>query len=106
MKLDPNQLIRVYGQKCKFHIATENMKDGCTTDGQLMPWQGDPEVMIDRFDVRAHLDYIPEPDKTDEDESTEIKSPTEEKFLRKCAYESERRTVSETIGFRRSPGKI
>lgn len=25
-----------------------------------MPWQGDPSNMIDRFDVRAHLDCIPE----------------------------------------------
>ena len=25
-----------------------------------MPWQGNKENMIDRFDVRAHLDYIPE----------------------------------------------
>ena len=25
-----------------------------------MPWQGDSEVLIDRFDGRAHLDYIPE----------------------------------------------
>lgn len=25
-----------------------------------MPWQGNASVMIDRFDVRAHLDYIPE----------------------------------------------
>lgn len=25
-----------------------------------MPWQGRPDVLIDRFDVRAHLDYIPE----------------------------------------------
>lgn len=25
-----------------------------------MPWQGDINNMIDRFDVRAHLDYIPE----------------------------------------------
>lgn len=24
-----------------------------------MPWQGDANNMIDRFDVRAHLDYIP-----------------------------------------------
>ncbi|XP_029475870.1 CLK4-associating serine/arginine rich protein isoform X2 [Rhinatrema bivittatum] len=27
---------------------------------KLMPWQGDANNMIDRFDVRAHLDYIPE----------------------------------------------
>ncbi len=25
-----------------------------------MPWQGDTSNMIDRFDARAHLDYIPE----------------------------------------------
>lgn len=25
-----------------------------------MPWQGDEENLIDRFDVRAHLDCIPE----------------------------------------------
>lgn len=25
-----------------------------------MPWQGDINNMIDRFDVRAHLDIIPE----------------------------------------------
>lgn len=25
-----------------------------------MPWQGNKDIMIDRFDVRAHLDFIPE----------------------------------------------
>ena len=25
-----------------------------------MPWQGNTTILIDRFDVRAHLDYIPE----------------------------------------------
>ncbi len=25
-----------------------------------MPWQGNADNMIDRFDVRAHLDIIPE----------------------------------------------
>ena len=25
-----------------------------------MPWQGNADILIDRFDVRAHLDYIPE----------------------------------------------
>lgn len=25
-----------------------------------MPWQGNSNNMIDRFDVRAHLDFIPE----------------------------------------------
>lgn len=26
-----------------------------------MPWQGNEDNLIDRFDVRAHLDWIPEP---------------------------------------------
>lgn len=25
-----------------------------------VPWQNDPNLIIDRFDVRAHLDTIPE----------------------------------------------
>ena len=29
------------------------------TFGLRMPWQGDTNNMIDRFDVRAHLDHIP-----------------------------------------------
>lgn len=24
----------------------------------MMPWQGHPDILIDRFDVRAHLDTI------------------------------------------------
>ena len=27
---------------------------------QRMPWQGNANILIDRFDVRAHLDYIPD----------------------------------------------
>ena len=39
-----------------------------------MPWQGDSSVTIDRFDGRAHLDFIadykPAPDAADNDEAT------------------------------------
>ena len=35
-----------------------------------MPWQGQQGVLIDRFDVRAHLDYIaPRPKREDSDSS-------------------------------------
>ena len=35
-----------------------------------MPWQGQPDILIDRFDVRAHLDYSPpRPKKEDSDSS-------------------------------------
>ena len=30
-----------------------------------MPWSGDPDVMISRFDVRAHLDTLPSVRKED-----------------------------------------
>lgn len=33
-----------------------------------MPWQGNEEIMIDRFDARAHLDFIRELKKDNEDE--------------------------------------
>lgn len=34
-----------------------------------MSWQGNHDIMVDRFDVRAHLDYIPEiKSKQDEEE--------------------------------------
>jgi arginine/serine-rich splicing factor 16 len=40
-----------------------------------MPWQGHPDVLIDRFDVRAHLDYIP-------DNSPHTESATNEELSR------------------------
>lgn len=37
----------------------------------MMPWQGQPDNLIDRFDVRAHLDYIPPVKKEEESELTQ-----------------------------------
>lgn len=48
-----------------------------------MPWQGDTNNMIDRFDVRAHLDFIPEvknPDIPPEDLSTEERQWNYERY--------------------------
>lgn len=46
-----------------------------------MPWQGHADNLIDRFDVRAHLDYIPPLNK-----STEPEELNQEE--RQCNYES------------------
>lgn len=46
-----------------------------------MPWQGHADNLIDRFDVRAHLDYIPPVTK-----STEPPELSQEE--RQCNYES------------------
>ncbi len=45
-----------------------------------MPWQGDREVIIDRFDGRAHLDFIGEykPDKTAPPLDPDAVAPTKE----------------------------
>ncbi|XP_028407229.1 CLK4-associating serine/arginine rich protein-like [Dendronephthya gigantea] len=56
MKTDPTTFLRIQGSNCKIHIEHQN-----SDNINMMPWQGDKNVMIDRFDVRAHLDYIPEP---------------------------------------------
>lgn len=47
-----------------------------------VPWQGQQDNLIDRFDVRAHLDYIPAIPKVNEAESSE--TSVEE---RQCNYE-------------------
>lgn len=48
-----------------------------------MPWQGQTDTIIDRFDVRAHLDYIPPLVKTNENEDINQEE-------RHCNYESYR----------------
>ena len=48
-----------------------------------MPWQGNADILIDRFDVRAHLDYIPEV-QNDENTYPEVSTTTilkKEKYL-------------------------
>ena len=48
---------------------------------KMTPWQGNSEILIDRFDVRAHLDYIPDI-KNDADSF-----PEEAKDMRPLNYE-------------------
>lgn len=98
----------------------------------MMPWQGQQDNLIDRFDVRAHLDYILEIKK---DETTELSQEerqlnyeryriiaqnsflgiTEEKFLKQLHLEEqfgyteskakrEQKTGGATIGFNYEDG--
>lgn len=48
-----------------------------------MQWQGQADNLIDRFDVRAHLDYIPPVQKSKEPEELSVEE-------RQCNYESYR----------------
>lgn len=45
-----------------------------------MPWQGQADNLIDRFDVRAHLDFIPPVKNSEEDETAAYEE-------RQCNYE-------------------
>lgn len=53
--------MQVHGRKTVIHMDAAVAK-AAEASNILRKWQGDPNVLIDRFDVRAHLDYIPEPD--------------------------------------------
>ncbi|KAK0603333.1 hypothetical protein LWI29_003856 [Acer saccharum] len=57
---DPQQSIQVIGSHCRMY--RDDALYQATQDQQgLIPWNGKEDVMIDRFDGRALLDFIREP---------------------------------------------
>lgn len=81
IQADPTQFIQVHGRRCKIHLdpATAAAGDGAAI---IVPWQGQQDNLIDRFDVRAHLDYIPAIPKVNEADSSELSVDE-----RQCNYE-------------------
>ncbi|KAJ9586229.1 hypothetical protein L9F63_020138 [Diploptera punctata] len=59
IKADPTQFLQLHGRPVKIHLDPAVAMAG-DSPANMMPWQGRQDVLIDRFDVRAHLDYIPE----------------------------------------------
>eukprot|EP00116_Pleurobrachia_bachei_P006701 sb/3466963/ len=59
IKADPAQFLRVHGSRYPVHIEEEAQEIELAVS-DLFPWQGDKHNLIDRFDVRANLDVIPE----------------------------------------------
>uniref|UniRef100_A0A672FR38 CLK4-associating serine/arginine rich protein n=1 Tax=Salarias fasciatus TaxID=181472 RepID=A0A672FR38_SALFA len=57
-KKDPAQFLQVHGRAYKIHLDPA-VALAAESPVNMMPGQGDANNMIDRFDVRAHLDYIP-----------------------------------------------
>ena len=51
----PGHFLQIHGGKLKIHMdpAITQAADNC-----LMPWRGNQDNLIDRFDVRAHLGKI------------------------------------------------
>lgn len=50
---------QLHGRALKIHLdpIIAQQAEAAST---MMPWQGNADTVIDRFDVRAHLDFIPE----------------------------------------------
>ncbi|KAM6289236.1 LOW QUALITY PROTEIN: CLK4-associating serine/arginine rich protein [Aegotheles albertisi] len=88
IKKDPAQFLQVHGRACKIHLDSA-VALAAESPVNMMPWQGDTNNMIDRFDVRAHLDHIPL-------YTPPLLSPTppeQELDERKCNYERYRGLV-------------
>ncbi|TYG94818.1 hypothetical protein ES288_A11G219000v1 [Gossypium darwinii] len=75
---DPQQSIQVVGSRCRIH--RDDALYHATQDQQgLIPWNGKQDILIDRFDGRALLDFIREPgtrhfrnqEKSEEEEEVE-----------------------------------
>jgi len=79
IKQDPAQFLQISGRSCKLHI--DHNAIGPEPPNVMMPWQGNAEISIDRFDVRAHLDYIAD---VQIEENT---YPEESKEMRPLNYE-------------------
>ncbi|KFB53581.1 AGAP002614-PA-like protein [Anopheles sinensis] len=90
IKADPTQFLQVHGRKCKIHLdasvatAAENpaiMQVIFNAFGSWMPWQGQKDNMIDRFDVRAHLDYIPPVPRSDPEAADQQEEDADERAM-------------------------
>ncbi|XP_039293217.1 CLK4-associating serine/arginine rich protein [Nilaparvata lugens] len=57
IKADPTQFLQLHGRPVKVSLDPQV---AIAAEVNMMPWQGNRDIMIDRFDVRAHLDYIPD----------------------------------------------
>lgn len=88
IKLDPTQFLRVYGRPVKVNLDPA-VAIAAESPQSMMPWQGDKENMIDRFDVRAHLDIMPKFNLV----TPQILSQREEDEERRANYERYRTLV-------------
>lgn len=71
VRADPNQFLRINGSKCRILLDDQE----CTA---LIPWQAQSDNLIDRFDVRTHLETVP---KYVKDESADQEESLEERQL-------------------------
>ena len=95
-RADPTQFLRLQGTAVRMAVEDDAHEIEAASSA-LMPWQGDRTNLIDRFDVRAHLDMIPEPDHS----SLLREEPGESAVVdQKCHYERWRTlATNDLVGF-------
>ncbi|KAL3986310.1 Alternative splicing regulator family protein [Acanthocheilonema viteae] len=71
VRKDPEQFMQIHGRKCQIHMDPAVAR-AAEASSILRRWQGDPNVLIDRFDVRAHMDYIPDTKSGDVDKKSVV----------------------------------
>lgn len=59
VRRDPEEFMQVHGQKMLIHVDP-SIAEAAESPNTLRKWQGDPTILIDRFDVRVHLEQISE----------------------------------------------
>ncbi|CAF3854543.1 unnamed protein product [Rotaria magnacalcarata] len=57
IKRDPAEFLQIWGRPAKIHL---DPSIATAAEATLTPWRDDETTMIDRFDVRSHLDVIDE----------------------------------------------
>jgi len=91
IKQDPTQFIQLHGRQVKIHLDPA-IAFAAEAPGTTMPWRGDADSIIDRFDVRAHLDSLPPvPD------TSPVRTTEEDWEERQANYERYRIIVQNTF---------
>ena len=86
IKQDPAQFLQAYGRPCKIHIDAA-IAAAADSPANMMPWQGQKDNMIDRFDGRAHLDIIPEYNSASDNINHSSNKSSEKREQRALNYE-------------------
>ncbi|KAI6192455.1 DRY-EERY domain-containing protein [Aphelenchoides fujianensis] len=59
VRMDPEQFMQLHGRRSQIHVDA-SIAQAAEATNILRKWQGNPEILIDRFDARSHLDAIPD----------------------------------------------
>ncbi|KAI3422425.1 hypothetical protein GPALN_012936 [Globodera pallida] len=80
VRKEPEGFMQLHGQRMHVHVDPSEAAD---SPNAMRKWQGDPNILIDRFDVRVYLDSIPETASN----STQKNMPKDDVIELQCYYE-------------------